>query len=712
MRKIRILFSVAAAIFTFACGDDITKKYYQAENEEAAVYQEIAFEPVYPEGTQPALGSPTGISSPSGEGKAIISDDGLQFKDLNGNGDVDPYEDWRLSPDERADDLVSQMTLEEKAGLLVHSTMTFSINAEHNYEVYDNPDNIDDGWSQITEKQIRFSLTRVGGFFGSAVTAEQLAHFTNSMQKLCEQSRLGIPYLFSEDPAHQYGGYVSSGYYSAWPNSLGLGATGDPENTLTFARIASREMRGVGIRMSLHPQIDTPTDPRWGRQTGCFVEGFEKTAQHAEAYVRGFQGETLSPDSNVLVCVKHFPGGGSCQGGNDAHYPQGKWAVYPGNKFEDHLVPFERAFKSGALCTMPYFSMPKNIGFEEVGMAFNWDITTGVLRDEMQFQGFVLSDWEILRDSQTGGIFPTTCNGVETLTVTEKVAKAMHAGTDQFGGWSNPGDILAALDEGLISEEDMNRSVRRILRVTMRMGLFENPYTDESASAAIFHTDETKAAVLDIMHKSIVLLKNGAVTESIFGSSTSEDWLPMNSIADDDFNGNGTIDVYYDGSVDTGSTAGNDLISNYGASPVSSPELADYVVIRANSPSQGDILGYVFSTLLLSVGGQGDLQKIQNARTAIDAAGSDAKIVVVMNNGRPTIPTEFINDIDCYLVEYSVSDEAVLDILFSSDGVKPTGRLPLEIPSSMDAANAQFEDTPADSYEPSYTLYSGLTYSD
>ena len=170
------------------------------------------------------------------------------------------------------------------------------------------------------------------------------------LQRLAEGTRLGIPVTIASDPRHVFTRNLAFGSttsaFSLWPEPIGLAAIGDAAMVQEFADIARQEYLAVGIRTALHPMADLATEPRWGRINGTFGEDAELSARLIDAYIRGFQGETLGPHS-VACMTKHFPGGGPQKDGEDPHFPEGKEQVYPGHNFDYHLIPFEAAFRAG-----------------------------------------------------------------------------------------------------------------------------------------------------------------------------------------------------------------------------------------------------------------------------------------------------------------------------------------------------------------------------
>ena len=303
------------------------------------------------------------------EKKELLTQDNYSFRDLNNNGQLDPYEDARQAVAVRVDDLLSQMTLKEKAGMMWHPP----IGVGKKGKIMGKPAlmNPASSYDAIINKEIRhFNLFTVP-------STKHLATWYNAIQKVAEQDRLGIPITISSDPRHGINNFLDEellgGDFSQWPEPIGLAAIGDSSYMVKFAKIANKELRAVGIRTALHPMADLATEPRWARINGTFGEDAALASRLTGAYILGFQGVQLNPES-VACMTKHWPGGGPQKDGEDAHFSYGRDQAYPGDNFEYHLKPFDAAIKAGTAMIMPYYGIPVNQTSEEVGMAFNREI--------------------------------------------------------------------------------------------------------------------------------------------------------------------------------------------------------------------------------------------------------------------------------------------------------------------------------------------------
>lgn len=609
----------------------------------------------------------------------LLSRDGVQFKDLNKNGRLDVYEDWRAPVDARVNDLVAQMTVEEKAGLMVSPTLPMGPNGAVNEESrpmpnpFGGPEWTLPGTSKaILEMHIRQFINRVNTAPRTMVT------WLNGVQEIAERSRLGIPAFFVTNPRNHLGSGMlvgideAGGTFSQWPGTLGLAATRDASLVEEFSRIAAEEYVSVGIRGAYHPQIDLATEPRWARISGTFGEDAELTSTMVTAMVRGFQGTALGPKSVALI-VKHFPGGGPAEGGQDSHFVYGKFDVYPGGNFDYHVRPFNAAIDAGAVAVMPYYSIPKGITKDQVGMAFNREIVTDLLRGKLGFTGVVNSD---------SGITTAMVWGVEDLSIEQRYKKAIEAGTDLFSNDATPEHVVNLVRKGELTEARVNESVRRILRVRMSLGIFENPYADPDVAERTIRNAAFQKRALEAQRKSVVLLTNrGSV-------------LPLRAGAK----------VYVEGVDGAGITA-------RGFTLVATPQEADVCLLRVVRGSQrgaGRAGGRGGFGGMATGGAPIDLTIAPDQLQRLRAVTSAKPTVVAMYFDRPYVVPEIARDASALVAHFGVSDEALLDVLTGS--FPPAGKLPFELPSSMDAVRAQKEDVPYDSKDPLFPFGHGLTY--
>ena len=593
-----------------------------------------------------------------------------EFRDLNHNGLLDIYEDPRRPVEERVDDLLGQMTLEEKAGLMFINGA--HVNADGSLD--DKPGA--SGLGLVARDAIANKAMNHFNFWqipGPLV----LASWHNNLQTFAETSRLGIPITIASDPRNHISETIfamAAVDFSQWCETLGFGAIGDPDLVRKFGEIVREEYLAVGIRVALHPQIDLATEPRWPRIFGCFSEDAHLTAAMGKAYIQGFQGEQLGPQS-VACMTKHFPGGGPQKEGLDPHFDIQRGQFYPGDNFEYHLIPFEAALEAGTASIMPYYGVPTGQTNEDVAMSFNKDIITGLLRERYGYDGVVCTDWGLITDKQVmGAIWPACAWGVEHLSELDRVAKVLEAGVDQFGGENCPDLVVELVRDGRISEERINVSVRRLLRQKFQLGLFDNPFVDEKQVLQVLGKPESLAAGEDSQRRAMTLLKNDGGILPVHG----EPKLYIKNI-------------------------NADIAAGY-ADLVETPGEADLAIIRLQTP------WYPVEGNNPMVQGfhHGDLDFKGEAKAEIMRLLDAVPTIVVLYLDRPAVIPE-INDRSVALLgEYGASDQAVLDVVFGK--ANPEGKLPFELPSSMEAVRKQRSDVPHDSENPIYNFGYGLSY--
>ncbi len=577
-----------------------------------------------------------------------------------------PWLDAELPFDERVELLLGEMTVEEKAGLFFQTMI--AMGAEGTLSDGDPAFGLPSTDEYVRERHMtHFNLLGVGP------TAGEIARWHNRLQELAASTRLGIPVTISTDPRHSFtenpGTAMLSGPFSQWPDALGLAATRDEELVRSFGDVARREYTAVGIRVALHPQVDLATEPRWARQLQTFGEDAELSARLGAAYIRGFQGDTIGPDS-VSAMVKHFPGGGPQKDGEDPHFAYGREQVYPGDAFELHLKPFEAAFEAGVRQVMPYYGMPVGTAYEEVGFGFNKSVLTGLLRERFAFDGIVCTDWGLITDSEILGTpFPARAWGVEHLTPAERMAKILDAGADQFGGERCTEILLQLVADGAVSEERLDVSARRLLREKFVLGLFDDPYVDVDAADRIVGSDAFRAAGEAAQRASIAVL---AATDAV-------PFAPG-------------LKLYVEG-VD------EDAASAYGEL-VATPEDADLAILRLQAPHEER--GSAFENFFHA--GSLDFPAEVVAHVAEVAAAVPTVVDVFLD--RPAILTPIVELGVAVTGNWGASSAALLDVL--SGQAVARGRLPFDLPRSMAAVEASRPDVPFDTADPLFRFGHGL----
>lgn len=391
--------------------------------------------------------------------KSIMEVDGYQFIDLNSNGELDVYEDWRQDADTRAADLVSQMTVREKISQMQHPTFLPRADGEI-------PSYLQE-W--CNEEGIGMLLIR------ELNSVEAAANTMNIIQEYAEGSRLGVPVLVSMDSVHGLS-YVSGS--TVTPHNLALAATRDEELVTKLAEIAREEHLAVGVRMALSPDADLITDPRWGRNQECYSEDTDVVQSLIVAAVQALQGGSELTEDSAIATVKHFPGSGGQTDGVD-----GTPLTIQEDSIDLHLAGFRAAIEAGVAAVMPYgYSTVPYLGGDAVENSADQSaaVMTDLLRGELGYTGLIQTDWGL------------------------NFVGATNAGADILGGAGVRS--TRQLVEG-VDEERLTDACRRILIAKFQLGIFENPYVDEENAAQVLGSEEHRAVAKEAAARSFTLLK-------------------------------------------------------------------------------------------------------------------------------------------------------------------------------------------------------------
>lgn len=686
--------------------------------------------------------------------------DGQAFKNLSGMKELLPYEDWRLDDTARAKDLATRLSVEEIAGLMLfspHQIVPFLLEKERNCNhamhgtyngvTFDESEKqpwelSDEQKKYLKEENMRFLLLH------KMNTPETAARWNNELQQLAETMPFGIPVVIGSDPRHSVDSsgqeYDSSkgGMCSCWPTNIGMAATFSPERVRRFAQIVAKEYRAMGITLGLSPQVDLASDPRWMRYENTFGGHVHMVTDMAKAYCDGLQTTEGQKDGwgseSVAAIAKHWPGGGAGEGGRDAHYPFGKYAVYPGENIEEHIKPFtEGAFQldgpSGcAAGVMPYYSIAwkqSNQKPEQVGNVYNEYIIKERLRKQAHYEGIVCTDWGITQEPiGTMDSFGSRCYGVEKLSVAERHLKLMMNGVDQFGGNAEVAPIIEAYELGCkkYGEQTMRSRIEtsavRILKVMFQLGIFENPYVNPEKASNIVGCDEFVEESYGAQAKSVVLLKNKAQCLPLKGKVKV--YIPERKVAERKNFFRERVEEKTLLPVEKG------LVNEY-FELVDIPERADVAIVFMDSPETDPYSpqernnggnGYLpislqyrpytanFARKVSIAGGdfregfwsrsyQGktvstsNIQDLYNVLTMRKRMGKKPVIACIrMKN--PTVLQEIEPYIDGMVVDFGVEEKTILDIL--SGKVEPEGLLPMILPKNMETVERHYEDLPFD----------------
>ncbi|MFV0285033.1 MAG: glycoside hydrolase family 3 N-terminal domain-containing protein [Demequina sp.] len=679
------------------------------------------------------------------------------FKDMNGNGELDTWEDWREDSEVRAADLASQMSIEQVAGLMLFSSHERTP-----------ADGFTDAQKEYLENSnLRAVLNAAGS------DAEVTVPWVNEMQAFVEtlatEDTPYVPVNFASDPRSEA---ATGGVYNAdgadisrWPSNLGLAATFDAAFTKQFGEMASAEYRALGITTALSPQIDLATDPRWLRVGGTFGEDAAQAAELAGAYVDGFQGSEgeaeWGPES-VNAMIKHWAGDGAGEGGRESHTDAGKYRVYPGDNLDEHVSVFQGALDAASVMTSYSISLDADgepLFEDRMGSAYDSG-QMSLLRDDNSFGGVVVTDWGVMTGANDEGAFIATAWGAEDLTPAERYVKVLGTGHDMFGGVNDATYILEAADlwqeqfeagdQEVDAETRFQESGARILNMSFQAGLYESAFLDPEESASVLASEDKVAAGYAAQLASVVMLKN---SDGIISADTDYSdktvYIPQSS-------DNGLPSLFGDPAYTQGPSIDLDVAAQFFGEVVTdeveldedgkvvsytTPDLSDVdlVLVGMDSPTTGAVFGNsgydaesdsyyplalqyreytadgdnvrktsISGDILedgtqenrsyfgnsVTASNEADLDAFERAVDAVEASGKDIPVVVGLKATNPVIPAEFEADADAILVGFGISDQALVEVV--TGGSEPAGRLPIQFPADMDTVEANQEDVPKD----------------
>ena len=610
--------------------------------------------------------------------KPILEVDGLRFRDLDGDGELTPYEDWRLRPAERATDLVGRMTPEEKLGLMVISSRPMGI-SQRNKELTSHDGALDEqhlpirldphtsagipfeGTTEmITSMHMRHFIMR------EEPTGARIATWINAMNEVAESTRLGIPVVVAANSKNETGGFKMVGTaedqpFAQWPGTLGLAATGSLEVIRSFAEHSRAEWVASGLRKGYMYMADVLTDPRWYRGHGTLGEDPRFVSEAISAIVRGFQGEQGPGADGVALTTKHFPGGGPRENGTDPHYAEGRFNVYPspGSLEDYHLPPFQAAIDAGTSSVMPYYSIPsaeKSVTpqgrvteFEQVGFAFNHEIL-GLLR-AMGHDGYVNSD---------SGVLSKMAWGVEEASTAERVGLAVMAGTDIFADTNDVASVREAYLKGHFTAERLDDAAHRLLVELFELGLFDDPYVDPLEADRVVAGAQAEAAASDAHRRSVVLAKNHEQTlplrpEALRGKKVYVELMAKDLLVRD-------LDALRDR-----------LAAAHPEVEFTSDHHGADVALVLMKPFVGSYFDYVgLNDISIGEHSHIDIAKVRRIRENVDT------LVIGLNAMFPWLLDGIEPIADALLIGFDTRYETMVDAAL---GVfEPTGRLPITFP--------------------------------
>ena len=634
----------------------------------------------------------TGISFAEGEtytqptlnphSKSVLEVDGYQFIDLNANGKLDVYEDWRQDAETRAADLVSQMTVREKIAQMQHPT--YLPRADGKIAPY-----LKD---YCSEYGIGMLLIR------ELNSVEAAATTMNTIQEYAEASRLGVPVLVSMDSVHGLS-YVSGA--TVTPHNLALAATRDEALVTKLAEIARDEHLAVGVRMTLSPEADIASEPRWGRVMETFGEDPDLVTQMVTAQVVAFQnGRDGLNTGSIVACMKHFPGAGPQMEGKDTSP-----IISSEETLQIHLKPYYAALEVNVASIMPYYSVPLALDMENSAIGSKATLQD-LLRDKMGFTGIIQTDWGMIWAIQEA---LGTMTGEEVSDEEAILIGVTQSRVDGIGGESiRLIDLMEEYtQEGKIDEAILTAAATRIVKVKFEMGMFENPYCDVDYAVSFVGNEENQKVNLRAAREAMTLLKNDGA-------------LPLNPDAKQ------TILVCGPRAFDTDSLVGGwssaqdgmtiaDAVAAYaGENTTVLTEKEDVGVIKELA-QQADVI-------IVSIGepsyqhdpvwGYDTLEIVQSQQEILEAAVASGKTVItVVTGGRPYILTWCDENTNAILEAYYPGAKGGIAIAETLYGMNnPTGKTPMQFPRDMESVNAQEGDVSFDLENPLYDYGFGLSY--
>lgn len=601
--------------------------------------------------------------------KAILKVEGKRFRDLNDNGKLDPYENWQLSTEKRVEDVLSQMTLEEKAGLL---TINEYPKIQDGKVVLPN---------KFLDQHTRYFIYR------EMPSADVIANHNNQLQEAAEASRLGIPAVVISNPRNHplmFPVIEEPGQFSHWPDTLGLAASRDSRMVKRFGEIAAKEWRAAGIQKMYGYSADVATDPLWARNQETFGEHPELVSGMVYNVIKGFQGDVLNENS-VSLTTKHFPGGGARSEGRDPHFKEGQYNIYPtsGSLLKYHIPPFKAAIDAETTSIMPYYAYPSNKSakqglppfsedqqFEEVAFALNEPFINGYLRDELKFLGYVNSDTSAVIDRAWGA---------QDLPVEQRFAKAINAGTNIFSGVPNPAPILNAVKQGLVKEEQINRSATYVLTEMMKLGLFENPYVDRDKALTVANNPESQKLADDAHRRSVVLMRNDQKLLPIQDQTIADVRLYVERFPGGE-NGQETNKLKqkirnYDRSIT--------IVENIEDATHAFVWIQPFQDLFANKPT-------------VVVGPETGVEQVDR----IVKIQQTVPTITAINFSNPWLINRIEPNAAAVIGTFGTKAEAVVDMIRGK--FNPVGRLPITIPANQEVVNKEAGDVPGYDEGPAY----------
>lgn len=541
--------------------------------------------------------------------------------------------------DERVEELLSKMTLEEKIGQMNQLS----------------------GGYQFTD-MIREG--KVGSILNIVDPVE-----INAVQRVAvEESRLGIPLLVSRDVIH--------GFRTIFPIPIGMAATFDPAIVEQGARVSAIEATASGVRWTFSPMLDIARDPRWGRVAEGSGEDPYLDVQMGVAMVKGYQGEDFTDPTSMAACIKHFVGYGAAEGGRDYNTTM----ISERALRNTYFPAFKACVDAGALTLMTSFNDVD--GIPSTGN--DW-LLKDILREEWGFDGMVVTDWNSSGEMIAHGF-------AEDLK--DATAISINAGVDMdMMSWGYIQYVKQLVEEGKISMDTIDNAVRNILRLKFRLGLFENPYVDETLARKVAYAPEHLAAAKQCAVESIILIQNN---NNVLPFNGVETILVTGPMADAPYDQLGTW--AFDGEEQHTVTPLAALRKDYNV--IYEPALtysrdANTANIKAaqKAAKKADAIVVCVGEEAILSGEAHSLSNLnlQGAQSELIAAmkATDKPVVVVVIAGRPLTIERDLAQCDAMLYAFhpgTMGGEAIADLITGRE--VPSGKLPMTF--LRDAGQAPF----------------------
>lgn len=665
--------------------------------------------------------------------RKVIEQDGLYFKDLDGSGQMKPFDDWRLPAKTRAEAYVKELTIEEKIAQLFISDWRMGkypipgSSMETQELILDESGTLDEGEftgkTIFGEQHLPGTSTLLKEWFSrhlilrANATAEDMTDWMNQLHAVAEECQHFIPVSVASNSRNENGEVVfgmndAAGVFATWPGTLGIAAAvkgAGIEIVDRFASCVKREWNACGLRKGYMYMADIMTDPRWQRSYGTFGEEPELVCEIMEHLIPGIQGskEGVTQDG-VAMTTKHFPGGGARENGFDPHYAAGQWNVYA---TEDslqkyHIPAFQVAVKNHTSSIMPYYSKPSakksktqkdclgnTMEFEPYGFAYNRPFIQNMLRDQIGFEGYINSDT---------GIAHNMCWGVEMLDIPERIGFAVnHAGVDIISGLFDNEAGMEAYKRGkndyydthpvpegftkeqlVLTDEALDRAVTRTLTELFQLGMFENPYRDAKKAKEVTTAREDWEEAEKVHRQSVVLLKNDSTLpltkEKLAGKKVYAEAFQKDAAK-----------------AEQATKALRDMLGS--VTLTENPEEADFAILMV-SPSSGEYFnatpGYLELDIceekeVCNVDEEGRPEKETHKETTLAGLGRFREIAqkVHQRGGKVIANINFtlaweVGNIetlaDALLAGFDTYPRATLDVIFGA--FSPVGRLPITLP--------------------------------